>query len=553
MLPIGRPGSGERRVVLPVAALLLAPASVLALMATNLRQTSFRDVAPSLAGTFGFVVLAWLATVLLRRRADAGSAVITCLWTAVCLFYLSLFGGLNALLDGGYPMLAGLPFAIAALVFGTAAVHWLRLPWTPVHLVLTGIGLVTLATPLWQATAYEWRHGGARSIYDAERAAAEMSDIAERVPVAPAGARPPDIYHFIFDRYGSAETLSRDYGIERTIDGFLTERGFHVATESYSNYQKTGQSLASTFHMDYLDDLAENPLLDGGNWHPIFAMLDDHRVGRFLQAQGYTFLQFGSWWTGTYRSAVADENHPHGFSEFGMLYLRRTILRPLFHALPDTPLTMRLDWDNAQCQRVARQVEQVKAIGVRDDPVYVFVHVLVPHGPYVFAPDGRCLTQQEAATRGDRQGYIDQIAYADRIIEDVVTTLQERDGPAPVILIQADEGPFPLENNRTPWQEASSGDLRVKLGILNAIYFPNGDYGLLRNDITPVNSYRVLFNTVFGTDLPILPDRIFAFPDDWTLYEFHDVTDRVRTDPPAGEAPVHGVESDQPVAPAIAD
>jgi hypothetical protein len=175
----------------------------------------------------------------------------------------------------------------------------------------------------------------------------------------------------------------------------------------------------------------------------------------------------------------------------------------------------------------------------------------VPHGPYVFAPDGRCLTQQEAATRGNRQGYIDQIAYADRIIEDVVTALQERDGPSPVILIQADEGPFPLGNNPTPWQEASSEDLRVKLGILNAIYIPNGDYRFLRNDMTPVNSYRMLFNTLFGTDFPILPDRIFAFPDDWTLYEYHDVTDRVRTDAAAGEAPVLGAERHQPVAPAV--
>ena len=45
-----------------------------------------------------------------------------------------------------------------------------------------------------------------------------------------------------------------------------------------------------------------------------------------------------------------------------MTYLRRTILMPVFHLLPDTPLTMRLDWDNGQCQRVARQVEEIKAL-----------------------------------------------------------------------------------------------------------------------------------------------------------------------------------------------
>jgi hypothetical protein len=549
MLPNERPGAGKRRVVLPTAALLLAATSVLTLMATNLRQTSFPDVAPSLAGAIGFAALAWIATVLARRRADAASAVIACLWTVVWLFHVDLFGDLNGRLDGWHPMLASLPFAVAALLLGTAAVHWLRLPWTPVHLVLTGVGFVTLAPPLWQAAAYEWRHGKERSIYDAVRATEELPELAERVPVAP-DARPPDIYHFIFDRYGSAETLSRVYGIDRRIDGFLAERGFYVATESFSNYQKTGQSLASTFHMDYLDVLAESPIRDGGNWGPIFAMLDDHRVGRFLRARDYRHLQFGSWWAGTHRSSAADENHPHGFSEFGMQHLRRTMLRPLFHALPRTPFTMRLDWDNAQCQRVARQVEQIKRIGVRDDPVYVFAHILVPHGPFVFAPDGRCLTQREAAARGDWQGYIDQIAYADRIIEDVVATLQERDGPPPIILIQADEGPVEARDNRIPWQEAPSEELRVKLGILNAVYFPGGDYDLLRSDVTPVNSYRMLFNTYFGTEFPILADRIFAFPDDLTLYEYHDVTDRVRNGVAAGEGPVPGADGIRPAAPA---
>ena len=43
-----------------------------------------------------------------------------------------------------------------------------------------------------------------------------------------------------------------------------------------------------------------------------------------------------------------------------------------------------------------------------------------------------------------------------------------------------------------------------------------------------MNSYRVLFGKLFGLDLPELPDRMVAFPDDWSIYEFHDVTDRVR-------------------------
>lgn len=520
-----QPTAASARRVLPVAALLFAPASVMGSMARNLNQVTFADVLPALAGTLAFALLVWLAVAGLRRRADVTAAVIAGVWVAGTLYYLDLTRPLNRALEGGYPAVRPLPFALLALALLTLLALRFRRPLLPaLHTVLTAVAAVMLATPTWQAAAYAWREGDARAAYDADRAAAALPQV---VGPAAAADRPPDIYHFVFDRYGSADMLERHYGVEETIGGFLEQRGFYVARDSHSNYLKTGHSLASTFYMDYLDLLADDPRVEGANWHPIFAMLDDHRVARFLKARGYEMLQFGSWWDGTHTSPVADRNSPHGFSEFNMQYLKRTMVRPVFHLLPDVALTMRLDWDNAQCQRVARQVEEIEAVGARERPVYVFAHILVPHGPYVFDRDGRCMPMAEAKARGRRQGYIDQIAYANRIIEDLVATLQADDRPPAVILVQADEGPFPERDGRVPWQEATAEELRIKTGILNAYYFPGRDYAALRPGITPVNSYRVLFNALFGTDFAQLPDRVFAFPNDFHLYDFHDVTDRV--------------------------
>jgi hypothetical protein len=459
--------------------------------------------------------------------------VIASIWVVGCLFYLSLFDDLNGLLDGGFTMVRSLPVAVLALILLTAAAA--RIPTVltnAVNLILNCIALVVFTTPAWHIAAYEWRNGGARAVYDADRAAAEMPEIgAGRAVEASAERRPPDIYHFVFDRYPSEDILERHFDLDnRAIGRFLDARGFHLARASNSNYLRTGHSLASTFYMDYLDLLVDDRRLAPDGWQAIHKMLEDHRVARFLKARGYDFIQFGSWWIGTFDNPVADENHPHGFSEFNMLYLRRTILRPLFHILPDTDLTMRLDWDNAQCQRVASQIEKIKGLGGRDKPTYVFAHFLVPHGPFNFAPDGRCLSLEDALVRGDAQGFIDQVAYANRIIEDVVSHLQADDREPPVILIQSDEGPFPERDYDVAWQDSPADELRIKTGILNAYYFPNGDYASLSDDITPVNSYRVLFNTYFGTDFPLLSDRIFANPSDGKLFEFHDVTAKVRGD-----------------------
>ncbi len=515
---------GPRR-AWPIAAVLLALASVMGPLAHNLHQAAPTDAVPAAIGATLFAVAVWLIAVGLRRRTDPGAALIASVWVLGTLHYLELVRRLNPALGGDYTMIRPLPLALAVMIGLTVALHGRRRWHGFVNTVVTGIGFALLAVPVWQTAAYEWRNGPARQAYDADRAMDEMPALAASSGPA---ADAPDIYHLVFDRYGSEDTLARHFGVDDRIGDFLEAHGFYVAHRSFSNYMSTGPSLASTFHMDYLDALAADPRVFGNNWHPIFRMLDDNRVGRFLRGRGYAMHQFGSWWVGTYQNPDADTNRPLGFSEFNMTYLRRTALMPVFHLLPDWPIAMRLDWDNAQCQRIARQVEEIKRLRRDDRPMYVFAHILVPHEPYVFTPDGGCLTRAESDARGRVRGYAEQVGYANAIIRDVVPALLAKQGRPPVILIQSDEGPIPERDPRVPWQDATDEELRIKFGILNAFYFPGRDYRQLRQEISPVNSYRVLFRTLFGLELPDLPDRMLAFPDDRSIYEFHDVTERVR-------------------------
>jgi hypothetical protein len=527
-------GSGGR--VYPWVAVLLAAASVLEPLSWELHEAPLGDGVPALAVACGFAVLVWLAAAALRRRADAGAALIACLWVAGSLYYLELVRHLNRALGGDYSMVRPLPVALAVMIGLTFALAGRRRWHGFAHTVVAGIAVALLAKPLWVVADFERRHGAARAAYDGERAMAAMPELA-RAGGAPGEA--PDIYHFVFDRYGSEETLRERYGVGEPIGTSLEARGFYVARDSFANYVATGHSLASTFAMDYLTELAADPRVSGANWLPLFEMLDDHRVGRFLRGQGYEVEQFGSWWAGTHRNPNADRNWSPGLGEFAMAYGRRTILMPILHLLPDTPFTMMLDWDNGQCQRVARQVEAIKRSGNGERPTFVFAHILVPHGPFVFGPDGRCLGQKEAEARGEDKGYAEQVAYADRIIEELVGALLAEGRRPAVVLIQADEGPIPPRDMSVPWQEASDEELRAKFGILSAWHFPDGDYGRLRQDISPVNSYRVILGKYFGLDLPELPDRMYVFPDHTNIWEFHDVTDRVRCAAPALPADDH--------------
>ena len=95
---------------------------------------------------------------------------------------------------------------------------------------------------------------------------------------------------------------------------------------------------------------------------------------------------------------------------------------------------------------------------------------------------------------------------------------------SPVIVLQSDEGPY---TGLDYGAGATIEDLEMHFGILNAYHFPGLASTGLYPEITPVNTFRLLFDDYFDADLPLLPDRNYVFIDPGHLYTFIDVTDDV--------------------------
>ncbi|HEX2142407.1 MAG TPA: hypothetical protein VHK28_09090, partial [Candidatus Limnocylindria bacterium] len=105
----------------------------------------------------------------------------------------------------------------------------------------------------------------------------------------------------------------------------------------------------------------------------------------------------------------------------------------------------------------------------------------------------------------------------------------------PVIVLQSDEGPWPprfsADQTDFQWLEATDAEIDWKYSILNALRLPGVDAreAGFDNSISPVNEFRVVFNALFGSNLPLLPDRYYLSPDYdhmWSLVEYE------RPDPP---------------------
>jgi hypothetical protein len=167
-------------------------------------------------------------------------------------------------------------------------------------------------------------------------------------------------------------------------------------------------------------------------------------------------------------------------------------------------------------------------------PKFVFAHFLVPHPPYVFRSDGSFVPDEPLEVGDEREGYLRQMEYTNERILGVVDRLLARPADErPVIILQADEGPFPIRYDANEWHfdwhGATTAELAEKFGILNAYHLPGVDAeeAGLYPSITPVNSFRVVLNAYFGTDLPLLPDRIFAHRSQQRFYDFFEVTDEL--------------------------
>jgi len=90
-------------------------------------------------------------------------------------------------------------------------------------------------------------------------------------------------------------------------------------------------------------------------------------------------------------------------------------------------------------------------------------------------------------------------------MEQVIDTILANSSQPPVIIIQGDHGP----GSRLDWDSPQRTCLWERTPILNAYYLPEGRDSLLYPSISPVNSFRVVLNSYFGTNLPLLPDDTY--------------------------------------------
>jgi hypothetical protein len=142
---------------------------------------------------------------------------------------------------------------------------------------------------------------------------------------------------------------------------------------------------------------------------------------------------------------------------------------------------------------------------------------MAPHPPFVFHQNGDIhepaipFTLAEGAEfQGGEQeyinGYREQVRFVNQEIMIMIDAILAKSRRPPIILVMGDHGPASMFN----WQLEDPSCLWERTSNLYAVLLPGHENdGTAYPSISPVNTFRVIFNTYFGTDLPLLEDKTY--------------------------------------------
>mgnify|MGYP001206689802 CR=1 FL=1 len=480
---------------------------VLALLSANIGQVRSDSAIRPLVISIAFGALLFFIVWLLFSRKTYKAAFFTAL--VLALFFT--FGHVYIAIDTKYPDANYTIWLLPAWgILFVLALFWAtrpRLTFVSSASTMNTIAIALVVMSLWQTISTVSPQG-------AHALGAPNAPIQEDL-VKPENA--PDVYFFLLDSYGRADLLYRAYGFDN--GGFihdLEERDFYVASCSQSNYVRTELSLGSSLNMMYLQDLSDTFKPDTTARRLLWNSLKHSAVRYNFESMGYTTINTD---TGFEWLNVSDSDRfispppiSSGMTEFEGLFLSTTLARYAQDlGLVDPDYFLGVEFRD----RFHSAFNSLDEISKMPEPTFSYIHVISPHPPFVFDPEGNPTyppdfwnEQRQYPPDLYQKGYVNQLQYLNTTMTEAIDTILANSETPPIIIIQGDHGPWLQPKDKRFWN-------------LTAIYFPEHK-DVLYPTISPVNIFRLVFNSYFGGNYDILEDVSYFSPVP-KLYDFSEV------------------------------
>jgi len=328
----------------------------------------------------------------------------------------------------------------------------------------------------------------------------------------------PDVYFLILDGYGGTSSLKKDlnYDNSKFIE-MLNKKGFFVASDSHSNYPQSFLSIPSTMNMEYLNYLKDALGEESKDQLTAMSLMKDSKVMEIFESKGYTTVNF--------LTSDFQVNADYLLCESQSIFEANELMSTLSKINIFQYVLSWIELENVREQQECYFSELPEIHKKIQEPVFVYAHIMVPHPPNLFGPNGEHVMPRiyynEWGTQEDKDRYLDTLQYTNLRIEEFIEKVLNETDHQPIIIIESDHG----TDFGVDWNEPTNEMLKQRFSNLNAYYMPEGQE-MLYDTITPVNSFRIMFNSNFNGNFELLEDKVYWSNYD-KPYKFEDITELV--------------------------
>jgi hypothetical protein len=378
----------------------------------------------------------------------------------------------------------------------------------PVTSAFNIMAIVIIVVPIFQISTY--------SINSASRAqAASKWTPSTSLIINDQYQDKPDVYYIILDTYTRSDVLLNELGFDNSeFINQLEKMGFFVADCSRSNYNNTTNSIVSSLNMSYLPKLYEEGATRGISRSDIWMLIKPNAVRRNFEALGYKSVAFdtGYRWTSIddaslYLTREGDSFGLQFINPFERMLIDSSVLSIYTDYLLKTRRDKYFGASNINANYIGQQefiLDQLPRIAEISGPTFTYAHINIPHNPFVFSLHGYLtdpgdVSGPEADAVHFPLGYLHAIEYINARILTILQEIFDKSSLPPIIIIQGDHGYWKDGGGISP--------------ILNSFFLPGLQESKFYPTITPVNTFRLVFNEYFDGHYELLPDESFDVKD----------------------------------------
>ena len=328
----------------------------------------------------------------------------------------------------------------------------------------------------------------------------------------------PDVYFLVFDSYPGTKFL-KDYMQfdNSSFDDSLKRKGFRVLQDPKSNYNRSAFSISSNLNFEYLKNIKNFQRIAAKEYTDATFTVEHSLVPKFFKHYNYQF----------YNLSIFDIDstpslHPEDFLTLPernvLLYntlserLKRDLMWNLLvgkHALPFVQGIAKRDHDISTKEQIQKRdfnnivIDSLMKIPLQKStsPKFVYAHVYLPHPPFFYNENGSendLNTILDQRSQKNKSLFLSYLKYTNAVAIKIIDQVMRASGDHALIILQSDHG----------FRDFEGGPSHPQLFFKNysAFYFPDKDYSHLYDTMSNINTFPVVFNKYFGTNIPLQKD-----------------------------------------------